>query len=504
MTMKTSRILTATLALLAGSIALPAVAQTAGGDITIVLPEQPSNLEPCGSILTDVGQVVSQNITEALTTVDPSNGSVQPKLATSWEQTAPLTWRFKLREGVTFQDGEKFNAEAVRFAINRMTSKAFTCNNLAKFGSDTLTITPVDELTVDITSTQPQPILPTLISVAMIVSPKTAADKATNAPVGTGPFALGEATPERIVLTRRDGYWGEAPAVTKAIYVWREESSLRVAMIQTGEADLTPTIALQDATDPARDFSYLNSETTAIRIDMDYAPLDDVRVRKALNMAIDWEGLATLFGDDALRASQMVVPGINGHDKTLAPWAFDAEAARALIEEAKAAGVPVDTEINLVGRNGIYPNGTEALEAMMAMWTDVGLNIKLTMLDVADWTRYLQKPFPADRGPTLLQVQHDNNKGDAAFTVPLLYRSTGSYATLSDTALDGEIDAALAATGAERTKAFEATFRKVHDELAADVPMFHMVGYTAVGPRLDWRPSLATNSEIPLGQIRFK
>lgn len=501
--MTSYRLRSLTLALLAGAIAGPALAANPG-EITIVLPEQPSNLEPCGSILTDVGQVINQNVTETLTVVDPADGSVDPKLATAWEQTDPLTWRFKLRQGVTFQDGKPFDAEAVRFSIDRLTSKAFTCNNLAKFGSDTIKVTPVDATTVDIASTKPQPILPTLISVAMIVSPATPADKATNAPVGTGPYALKDATPERIVLESSGTYWGEAPQVKKATYVWRGESSLRVAMIQTGEADLTPTIALQDATDPARDFSYLNSETTAVRIDMDYPPLDDVRVRKALNMAIDWEGLAGLFGDDALRASQMVVPGINGHDTDLKAWTFDPDGARALLAEAKAAGVPVETEINLVGRNGIYPNGTEAMEAMMAMWLDAGFTMKLTMLDVADWTRYLQKPFPADRGPTLLQVQHDNNKGDAAFTVPLLYRSSGSYATLADAALDGEIDATLAATGEARTKGFQTLFGKVHDGLAADVPMFHMVGYTAVGPRIDWRPSLATNSEIPLAEIRFK
>ncbi|WP_416356613.1 ABC transporter substrate-binding protein [Aureimonas phyllosphaerae] len=502
--MRTTTIAGMALAALAGMVAQPALAQGAAGEITIVLPEQPSNLEPCGSILTDVGQVLSQNITETLTVVDPADGSVDPKLATSWEQVEPLTWRFKLREGVKFGDGETFDAEAVKFSIDRMTSKAFTCNNLAKFGSDTITVEVVDPTTVDVKSTQPQPILPTLISVAMIVSPKTSAAQATNAPVGTGPYALKEASPERIVLERSDSYWGEAPAVTKATYVWRGESSLRIAMIQTGEADLTPTIALQDATDPARDVSYLNSETTAVRIDMDYPPLDDVRVRKALNMAIDWDGMAGLFGDEALRASQMVPPGINGHDKDLKPWAFDPDGAAKLLEEARAAGVPVDTEINLVGRNGIYPNGTEAMEAMMAMWNDAGFNVKLTMLDVADWTRYLQKPFPAERGPTLLQIQHDNNKGDAAFTVPLLYRSSGSYSTLDNPAMDAEIDTALAATGDERGQKFRAVFGKVHDEIAADVPMFHMIGFTAVGPRIDWRPSLATNSEIPLAQIRFK
>ncbi|OAP37663.1 hypothetical protein AU381_12810 [Sinorhizobium glycinis] len=98
------------------------------------------------------------------------------------------------------------------------------------------------------------------------------------------------------------------------------ESPIRAAMVETGEADLTPSIDIQDASNPETDIAYLNSETTAIRIDAAVPPLDDLRVRKALNLAIDWEGLAQLFGDDVKRASQMVVPGINGHDDALEAW----------------------------------------------------------------------------------------------------------------------------------------------------------------------------------------
>ena len=146
------------------------------------------------------------------------------------------------------------------------------------------------------------------------------------------------------------------------------ESSLRAAMVQTGEAQLTPAIAIQDATNPETDFSYLNSETTAIRIDTAQAPLDDVRIRKALNLAIDWQGMAELFGDDVLRASQMVVPGINGHDADLQAMGLRSGSGGETLAEAKADGVPVETEIKLIGRNGIYPNGNEAMEAMMTMW----------------------------------------------------------------------------------------------------------------------------------------
>ncbi|GGA86047.1 ABC transporter substrate-binding protein [Brucella endophytica] len=493
-----------TAAVLIASVASAAYAQGAGKEIKIVLPEEPSNLEPCGTIITSVGQILSQNVTEPLTVIDAATGQPMPKLATEWTRIDDLTWRLKLRAGVKFHDGKDMNAEAVVHSIKRMTSGAITCNNMAKFGDAKLTVTAVDDLTVEIKSDKPQPILPTLLSVVMIVSPATPADKAVNDPVGTGPYKLATFNPQTVVLDRFDGYWGDKPVFDKATYAWRPESSIRAAMVETGEADLTPSIALQDASNPETDFSYLNSETTAIRIDTTQPPLNDVRIRKALNLAIDWEGLKGLFGDATLRAAQMVVPGINGHDDALKPWEYDPEQAVALVAEAKAAGVPVDTEIKLIGRNGIYPNGSEAMEAMMTMWQAAGLNVKLTMLDVADWLRYLQKPFPAERGANLVQMMHDNNKGDAAFTIPIFYRSSGQYSTLSDPKMDAQIDAALSATGEERTKAFKAIFDEMRNDVAPDIPMFHMIGYTRVGKRLDWKPDITTNSEIPLANIRLK
>ena len=125
------------------------------------------------------------------------------------------------------------------------------------------------------------------------------------------------------------------------------------------------------------------------------------------------------------------------------------------------------------------------------------------MLDVADWVRYLQKPYPAERGATLLQQMHDNNKGDAAFTIPIFYRSTGQYSTVNDPALDKEIDAAMAASGQAREDAFKKIFGKMRNELVPNIPMFHMIGYTRVGERLNWKPDITTNSEIPLANIQF-
>lgn len=488
----------------AGLLATVSVTAAAAQDVTIVLPEQPANLEPCRSIRADIGRVINMNITETLTVTNPDTGKVEPHLATEWTQIDPQTWQFTLREGVTFQDGTPLDAEAVVTSINRLMNPALTCDSRSKFGDQTLTPTAIDARTVQVQSSIANPIMPTLMSTVQIVAPAMPFDAETNEPVGTGPYTMKEATPERIVLTRSDSYWGDAPVVENATFLWRGESAIRAAMVETGEADLTPAIAVQDATNPDTDFSYLNSETTRMRIDMQIPPLNDRRVREALNISIDWDGMGeALFGADVLRASQMVVPGVLGHDDALAPWAYDLERARQLIDEARADGVPVDTPITLIGRNGFFPNSNESLEAMQALWSELGLTIEVRALEAADWVRYLDKPFPGDRGPTLFQQQHDNNTGDAGFTIPVMYTSKGQYSTVEDPALDQVISAAMQATGDERAKGFKDAARMVHDDIVADIPMYHMVGYVRVNPRLDWQPDLKTNGEIQLSRIRF-
>jgi peptide/nickel transport system substrate-binding protein len=240
---------------LAASVSGTALAATKG-EITVVLPEQPANLEPCRSIRNDIGRIINMNITETLTDIQPEEGTVAPFLATSWEQVDNLTWSFKLRDGVKFQDGTDFNAGAVVHTVNRLMNRNLTCDSRSKFGDIKLTPKAVDAHTVEIKSDIPIPILPTLMGTVQIVSPKLPMDAESNNPVGTGPYKLDSASPERVVLTRFDGYWGDKPKVSRTTFVWRPESAIRAAMVATGEADMTPTIAVQDATNPATDFAY--------------------------------------------------------------------------------------------------------------------------------------------------------------------------------------------------------------------------------------------------------
>ncbi|MFT5174889.1 MAG: peptide/nickel transport system substrate-binding protein, partial [Gammaproteobacteria bacterium] len=223
------------------------------------------------------------------------------------------------------------------------------------------------------------------------------------------------------------------------------------------------------------------------------------------NYAIDREAIrGSVLSKDIAHATQIVVPSINGHNPALKVWPYDPAKAQQLLAEAKAAGVPVDRELEIVGRTNIYPNATETMEVMMSMFQSVGLNVKLRMLEVGEWLDILTKPYGENRGPVLLQAQHDNNNGDAVFSVFNKYACDGAQSTLCDPALDKIIAEASTLSGDERQKAWQEVFRIINEDIASDVWMYHMVGYSRVGKRINFTPSISTNSELHLEDITFK
>lgn len=490
-----------------GSLSGATLAATAAErDITIVLQEEPFSVEPCDANTSIIGKVLKQNIVETLVDRNPETGEIGPRLATSWDHPDDLTWIFHLREGVKFHDGADFNADAVIYAIERTLDERINCEVRIKvFSGFTMELSALDNYTVKVVTSSPKPILPTMIVPLTIMSPNTPRGVMTDKPIGTGPYVFGSRVPgQEINLTRFDGYWGDTPEVENAKYIWRSESSVRAVMVAAGEADLAPNIAVDDATSPETDFPYPNSETTRLRIQLDVAPLDDVRVREALNLALDRDALkGTVFSKDVIPATQLVPPGTIGYNYDLKVWPYDPERARELLAEAKADGVAVDTEITLYGRTGVYPHSTESLEAVMAMLGDVGFNIKLQMLEVAQHVIYLQKPFPEPILPNLIQDQHDNANGDAVFTVFYKYGSEGANSVLNDAHLDDVIENASAAVGDERIALWNEAFKIVEADHIADVPLYHMVGYARANPRIQFHPTIKTNSEVDIEDITF-
>ena len=482
------------------------MSMAADKDLTVVLSEELDVVEPCMSARSNIGRVVLQNISETMIEFVPGEG-LKPRLATAWEDRGNGTWRFKLREGVTFTDGTSFDAQDVAHSLARLKSDKIICETGSKyFGGMTLTSKVVDEHTVDITSNPAQPILPLLMSTATIVPSETPMDAFMETPVGTGPYVFDEyKRGQHIKLSANPSYWGEQPEVQSATYVFRDDSSVRSAMVAIGEADIAPNIALQDATDKKRDFAYPNSETVYLRVDSSIKPLDDVRVRKALNYAIDREAfVGTILADSTIIATGIAPPSTIGYNKDIKPYPYDPEKARALLAEAKADGVDVDQEITLIGRTGNFSNVLETLEAITMMLNESGFNVKLQMYEVGEWAKFYSKPFAPDRGPQLVAAQHDNANGDPVFSMYFKSACEGLQSGFCDKKADDMMAKATAATGAEREAIWKDLFKYLYVDTAADVLLFHMVGFTRVGDSIEFKPTIKTNSELQLAHISFK
>ncbi len=497
---------------LSGMLAASGPAAAQGNTVTIVTQDELPDHDLCNAMRSTQGRVLRQNVGESLTKIDPKDGSVQPLLATSWKQTDPNTWRFTLRQGVKYHDGTPFNSAAVVKALQRTYyEEALFCENRSKSGlKKGVSFKAIDDYTVDIGLDVPAPILPVRMGIITMSHPDApTASFEVGLPIGTGPYVFKSfQSGVNIVLERFDGYWGKKPIVEKATYVFRKESAVRAAMVQIGEADIAPNIGINDATDPTMDFSYLNSETSRLRLEITTPPLNDKRMRMALNLAIDRDALrGSVFSKDVLKATQHVVPSIAGHNHEIDKrvWPYDREKAIALIAEAKADGVPVDTQLKLTCRLNQWPGAQEAMEAILAYYLDVGLNVTLNCLEGGIHSGMNRKPFAADRGALLFQDQHDNNNGDAVFTFYTKYGCDGEQSVMCSAEADALAKkAATLPTGPERAKMFAEAFRIVYEDVIGDVPLFHMVGYTRVGKRVNYAPSIATNTEVELAKITFK
>lgn len=165
-----------------------------------------------------------------------------------------------------------------------------------------------------------------------------------------------------------------------------------------------------------------------------------------------------------------------------------------MLADAKKDGVPVDKEITLYGRIGIYPNSTEVMEAVLGYYKAIGLNVKLRMTEVGEWRKLHTAPFAEDRPPNLVQTMHDNNNADAVFTFQYKYACDGANSTYCDKELDKEIYRVATLTGNERVNAYKELFRTVYEDRVVDVMLFHMVGYTRVGSRISYTPTPSMNT----------
>ena len=471
--------------------------------VIIVMPEEPTSLDACDSLNSSRSRVLRGNVVEALTSRNIDTGEIEPMLATSWSSSDSLTWTFTLREGVTFQDEAKFDAAAVVTSMDRLFDKDLACDNANDlFNPPTPTsVEATGDLEVTIALDQPDPIFPLRMSFVHISSPNTPTDNKGTPAIGTGPYTITDwSHGESIQLDQYKDYWGDKPSIPSAEFLFRAESPVRAAMVETGEADLAYNVAAQDVKPGTATQSFENGEVTYFRIDAEVAPLNDVRLREALNLATDRQAIIdSAFGGYATLASEIFVPSTLGYNDSLPDWKFDPEKAATLVKEAAADGVDTSSEIVLYGRPDFYPNAREVTEILAAQWQAIGLNIRIENVEGGPWGEILLRPHADGRQPNILQSSHGNTTGDASFTVVNKYTCAGSQSASCSPEFDALVNEALTTADlTERAKLFSDAMEIERNDVIQDINLAYMQGIIQTSSRISYTATRQTDFELLL------
>ena len=382
--------------------ALLAVSATASAQaLRIGLAEDPDVLDP-SLARTFVGRIVFAALCDKLLDIDEKL-AIQPQLAPSWEWSKDgKALTMKLRPGVTFHDGEKLDAAAVKFNLER--HKTMPGSNRRGELALLATVDVVDPMTVRLNLSAPfSPLLATLADRAgMMVSPKAAqaaGDKFGSKPVCSGPFKFVErVAQDRIVFERFDGYWNKAAiGFDKITYTPIVDATVRLANLKSGQFDFIERVASSDIEKLMTDKKYKVSRITEIGyqgITINIGKSDkakanplgrDARVREAFELSLDRQGLSQVVMDnEATVGNQWVAPSNPYYVKSLPVPKRNVERARALLKEA---GV-TNPSFTLV-----TPTTSDAQRlalVVQAMARDAGFDVKIqatefaTSLNLAD------------------------------------------------------------------------------------------------------------------------
>ena len=394
--MNNRRIIHALLAAVALASAI-AQAQT----LRFGLAEDPDILDPTLA-RTFVGRIVFAALCDKLFDID-ENLNIVPQLATSYQWSADSkALTIKLRQGVTFHDGERFDAAAVKFNIER--HKTLPGSNRRGELAPVTSVDIVDPQTVRLNLNAPfSPLLAQLADRAgMMVSPKAATaegDKFGAKPVCSGPFRLVErVAQDRIVLERYPNYWNKGEIhLDKIIYLPIVDATVRLANLKSGQLDFIERMAASDVPQLKSDSRFKISKITEIGYQgltintgkSDLAqknPLGkDPRVREALELALDRDGIVDVAMDgEADVGNQWVAPTNPFYAKNVPIPKRDVAKAKALLQ---AAGVPNPTFTLMTPTTS---DAQKIAQVVQAMLKEAGFDVKIqstefsTSLDMAD------------------------------------------------------------------------------------------------------------------------
>ena len=451
--------------------------------ITVAIGSEPSTLDP--QLRDDGGErAVNDNIYETLMVRTPT-GELGPGLAAEAPtQIDETTWEFRLRDGITFHNGEPFNADAVVASVERIIDPANASEQMGYLGT-IAGAEKVDDLTVRILTTGPDPILPSRMYWMKMIPPKHAAEGDIAAePVGTGPYKFGEwDRGNSITLTANADYWDGEPEIDEVTYRFIGEPGTRLSGLMAGELDVITNL-LPEFTETVPKFAAVEGlETSVFVLGVDNELTSDPKVREALNLAIDRQALAdSLFlGYATVAKGHHINPRAFGYNDAIEPYEYDPERAKALIEEAGATGKP----LQVVGTAGRWLKDREQTEAVAAYWAETGL---VPDIQIEEFSQYLDSLMGDGPRPDSIFIANSNELLDADRESSFIYSAAGAAASNSDEEMAAMIDEARVTTDEEARAALYAdVFQRGHD-LNYTVPLFNLQDIYGMSERMEWQP----------------
>ncbi|GAC1344645.1 MAG: ABC transporter substrate-binding protein [Acetobacteraceae bacterium] len=455
----------------------------------------------------------------ALVTLD-GEFKPQPNLAERWSAIDDHTWEFKLRPGITLSDGTPITADDVAFTIERIPSVLNSPSSFTPSVKPIERFETVDPLTFRLHTKNPEPLLPYFLANARIVSRKygqgevTADYNSGKAVIGAGPYKLESVLlGDRIVFVRNERYWGPKPFWDRVNYRLIVNDAARTAALQAGDVDIVDQVSTRDVAtlqkNPKLDtrapagqrliYLYLDTEREPTPFAFDMAgkplaqnPLKDLRVRQALSLAINREGIRTQIMDGfAVPTGQLMPKGAAGYTPDLKPDPYDPQRARKLLADA---GYPQGFALTLNGPNDRYVNDRAIVEAIAQMWTRIGVKTAVatgpasTFFSGAARDEYTTSlnGWASDTGEassSLIQIIASSNpeKGRGA----VLRRSH-----FAREAIDKVVEQSLATFDPEEREKLYVEATKMGLQEQAFIPLHHQVNIYAMRKGMSLRPRM--------------
>jgi peptide/nickel transport system substrate-binding protein len=399
----------------------------AASELTVAASNMSTYLDP-GRDHSNVGSQFYYNVFDTLVEKDHTTAEARflPGLAVEWNQIDELTMELRLREGVTFHNGEPLTADDVVFSYNRMFQATFppyivrSKDRLNNFES----AEKVDDLTVRVKTKKPEPLWETLINMQQLMivpedyvkslsgDPAVAEDSDYEAfglaPVGSGPYRVAEFIPgEKVVWERFDGFWGEAASFERVIVRHIPEMATRITALKNGEVDIITNLppdqlATVEADSNLKTAGMVTPLFHVLIYNTQHEKMANPKFRQALSLAVDRDVL-----NEALWLGKAVVPSTHTMEPfgalympELKTFEYDPERAKTLLAESGYDGTPVRMDTSAT----YYTNGFLAMQAVAEMWNAIGVATEITVddkwtgndptMNVRNWSNPMYFPDP--------------------------------------------------------------------------------------------------------------